>query len=422
MRVASKVRTTAVLDGWPRSAMGICILILACGAAPPKSAVKEASTTEVQHVPLRARPADDPTYLIRPMVMVLEKLALGKAAQSDRAAVLAETGRNLRNVDPRAWTDARNRLSLVKFVLCGGDPDLLKEIKKRNMFSDVEMPLVDGAIAYVDGDRKSAARWLAAVELDALEAVLSGHVAFVLAASVANTAPAVARQHLRFAILQSPGTLVEEAALRLAIQLAIASNDRPEVQQLFSKYLQTFSSSVYLEPLLLTVPEYVVSSGPKPELMWLKNPLNVASAGGRSMVALAIAEAALRKGLLAEAEAAIGLAQVQQSPNERDAPRASLLRAAALAPGANRASIIEVLTKLEAAQLPAFLLELRFALHALLSSIDGPAPDSEAVGASEDLRKASGSKLAALTQSSQTLDRGEIALKSADLALVEGKR
>lgn len=135
--------------------------------------------------------------------------------------------------------------SVIKYVLSGGDPTVLDRLISPASVPQAELSLARGVVAYSRGDRSQSANLLNSVDHHSLEPSLAGHVALVKAVIASHSSAEDARNLCREAMLLSPGTHIEEAALRLLISIAAASGDAAGAEKAHSSHLLRFPDSLY---------------------------------------------------------------------------------------------------------------------------------------------------------------------------------
>ena len=143
------------------------------------------------------------------------------------------------------WKDPRNARAAVVFVLSGGSARVLQKLMRSGASADINEKLIKGALAYGEGRHDEAAELLAGIDARALDPGMAGHVAYVQGELAARKEPAKALVHLDEARLLSPGTIVEEAALRRQIALLAAAGSADRYEALATQYLRRFPNSVY---------------------------------------------------------------------------------------------------------------------------------------------------------------------------------
>lgn len=189
-----------------------------------------------------------PASLMRALRAHQDRIARGDvAAHASLRQVLADLADQMTRMGPEAWQDAKSRQALASYVLSGGDPRVLRAVLGVRTLSGDEDRLLKGVLAYSEGRNDVAAELFAEIDVRRLDASIAGHVALVQATLIAKTDPARASARLDEARLLSPGTLVEEAALRRQAFLILSTGDLERFLALTSQYLRRFNTCVYAE-------------------------------------------------------------------------------------------------------------------------------------------------------------------------------
>jgi chemotaxis protein MotC len=232
----------------------ILVLLLASAIAEQARAAPPAAVAAGSPRPAATVSARQPFQAVRTLSALQERMAQGdETAFAMQKDVVREIADELKKFPPTVWSEQRNRRALIKYALSGGDPELLREVLGQKLFGADELPLAEGALAYAEGQRSVALRHLEKVDVFALPPSLAGHVALVTAIVVANTDLARVVRLADEARLLSPGTLVEETALRLGMEGAITRGDRPKFEMLASRYFRRFPRSPYLGAIIRPV-------------------------------------------------------------------------------------------------------------------------------------------------------------------------
>jgi chemotaxis protein MotC len=108
-----------------------------------------------------------------------------------------------------------------------------------------DRPLVEGALAYVEGREETAYNALVSLDPRTFPPTMSAQLALVQSALVVRKDPAKSDELLDFVRLQAPGTLFEEAALRRQVFVASQTDRIEKFQSLATDYLRRFRHSVY---------------------------------------------------------------------------------------------------------------------------------------------------------------------------------
>ena len=188
----------------------------------------------------------EPFELVRSLQSLQDQVARGNTrAHANQRVLLARIAEQFDAVNPEVWKEPKNARAAVLFVLSGGNARVLQKLIGSDAKIDIDEKLLKGALAFGEGRLDEAAQLLGGVEARALDPSIAGHVAFVQGELVAQKEPAKALAHLDDARLLSPGTIIEEAALRRQIALLAATGKADRYETLATQYLRRFPNSVY---------------------------------------------------------------------------------------------------------------------------------------------------------------------------------
>ncbi|RIY01889.1 hypothetical protein D3218_06060 [Aureimonas flava] len=188
-----------------------------------------------------------PFDVMRSVQFLQDQVARGNVrAIRVQALLLRRFGATFLEAAPEVWSDPRNTRAVVLFTFSGGTPDVIQALLRENRLPEGEKPLFEGALAYVRNDLPAAAKKLEAVSVDALEPVLAAQVSLALGQIHQFDQPAEAIENLTRARLLAPGTLIEEAALRLGVPLVDESGDHQGGDRLARRYFDAFHDSSYV--------------------------------------------------------------------------------------------------------------------------------------------------------------------------------
>ena len=210
------------------------LAMLACGLVMPLS-----SAARCQEVP-------QPFELVRALRTLQDRATQGDgAAHAQQRRFSGQVAEQLLAAEPSAWTDPKNVRAVVVYALSGGEPRVLKALFGRRLLPGVDEKLLNGALAYSEGRDGDAAELLADVDIRTLEPNLGAQVALVQSTLLAAKDPKRTLALLDDARLLSPGTLIEEAALRRQASVVAAAGDMAAYNALASHYMRRFPNSVY---------------------------------------------------------------------------------------------------------------------------------------------------------------------------------
>jgi chemotaxis protein MotC len=294
-----------------RLAIAFGAIALAASAPPAPADIAKVEPLNIEALPL-PRTGAQPLHIIRRMSALQDRISAGDVEISERLeVVVADIDRQLKAFPVDVWKDARNRFALIKFTLSGGNPERLRSIAEKRLFIEAEIPLALGALAYAEGHRKIALTYLAKVDTEKLGPSLAGQVTFIKAIVTAETDIPAALRLSDLARLLSPGTLVEEAALRFSIELNIATGDKQSLETSSARYVRRFQKSKFATAVLSQIAAFAAAydypATPKRKA-WLERFSSELGLERRAEFFVVMAESGLRFGKLATAAYAARIA------------------------------------------------------------------------------------------------------------------
>jgi chemotaxis protein MotC len=179
------------------------------------------------------------------------QLAQDRIADGDHAALpmqrrlIEMIDERLRRADGSEFDDERNFNALLIYGMSGGNPSTFEAALSRLELEEGRRALAYGVRDYLVGNVAGARAAFQDVELDGLPPDLAAYTALVKGSVLAGTEPEKALEMLDHARLLSPGTLVEEAALRRSMPLHVASGDVDRFLLAASQYVRRFLRSPY---------------------------------------------------------------------------------------------------------------------------------------------------------------------------------
>ena len=189
--------------------------------------------------------APQPFEAVRALRTLQDRIAAGDtSAYLSYRTELARLGDEVARAPEGAWKDPRNVRAAIALVLGGGDPSILQPLLKK--MAGQERALVRAAVAYGENHNTEALEALAEVDARTLDPSLAGHVALVHAELLARKDPRRAISLLADARLLAPGTMIEEAALRRQISLAVDLEDAQGFGVATMTYARRFPRSVHM--------------------------------------------------------------------------------------------------------------------------------------------------------------------------------
>lgn len=275
----------------------------------------------------------EPQRLVRSLQAVQDGIANGSlAAHSGHLALIRQIGEKFLAADPAVWSSPQNGQALIIFLLSGGAPQIVRKLPRDRL--NVDERLFNAALAYVEGRQDEAKQLLDDVDPRAIPLSLGGHIALVQGTllSISNASRAIER--LDEARLLSPGTLVEEAALRREVLLVGQAEDFEKFEFLTFAYIRHYRNSVYAGDFWQRFSSTLIRSGfasDEHRFPRISAMLDQIDPPSRLKVYLALSKTALVRGRLALARLAGEQVLALTSEDIPDRERAHFFRGAARA-------------------------------------------------------------------------------------------
>jgi chemotaxis protein MotC len=276
----------------------------------------------------------EPFELVRSMQSLQDQVVRGNTrAHAAQRELLGRIAEQFEALDAQKWKDPKNARAAVVFVLSGGNARVLQKMIRGGAGADLGEKLLKGALAYGEGRHEEAADLLGGIEARKLDPGMAGHVAYVQGELAAKKEPAKALAHLDDARLLSPGTIVEEAALRRQIALLAAAGKADRYELLATQYLRRFAGSVYAGGFRQQFAAAIAAhtnAGEPGRLVRLESMLGGVEQADRREVYLTIAKEAIAKGKVDMAKFAAANAGRLAEDSSAERERARLYEGAAL--------------------------------------------------------------------------------------------
>ncbi|MEF2550849.1 hypothetical protein VQ042_05630 [Aurantimonas sp. A2-1-M11] len=187
-----------------------------------------------------------PYEIVRSLQFLQDQVARGNgAAIRVQAQLLRRYGPTFLAQPSEVWTDPRNLRAAALFVLSGGPPSVLRGILASATIEGEDRALLDGALAYVENRSDDARRMLEPIDVAEIDTALAAQLNLAMAQLLQTDAPSEALHRLEQVMLAAPGTLLEEAALRMGVLLAENTGAHAAADRYARQYFDRFSESAY---------------------------------------------------------------------------------------------------------------------------------------------------------------------------------
>ncbi|RWB61580.1 chemotaxis protein MotC [Mesorhizobium sp.] len=187
-----------------------------------------------------------PYQLVRSLQLIQDRIAGGDhAALPMQAKLLEMTDARLRAADAADFKDPKNFRALLVYGMSGGNPVTVEAAASRATTDPQSLAIAKGIVAYLNGRPAVAIEILKPIDPMSVPPDLGAFLALVKGSLLATDEPAAALILLDHARLLSPGTLVEEAALRRSVGIAAAQGDAARFALASTQYVAGYLYSPY---------------------------------------------------------------------------------------------------------------------------------------------------------------------------------
>jgi chemotaxis protein MotC len=296
-----------------------------------------------------------PFVMIRKLRSVQDKVASGSvSAHEEQRTLLRNYGEEMRSLPVAVWDDVRNVRAVIFFVLSGGDPAVIKTVIGREKTPFAERRLLKGALAYGEGRLVDALSMVHKIEARKLDALLGGMVALIQGTLISKKEGAKSLSYFDEARLLSPGTLIEESALRQQILLLAREGDLKRFDALSAQYTRRFPNSLFARNFRRQLFAGVARQNFKPASEWFtrtETELMKVPGPERIGLYLSIAEEATKVGNTGIAGFAAKKARELAHAGSLAMQRAKLFEGAALVTSEDFEAGVKLLNEIDTARL-----------------------------------------------------------------------
>ncbi|WP_260855535.1 chemotaxis protein MotC [Mesorhizobium amorphae] len=187
-----------------------------------------------------------PYQMVRSLQLVQDRLASGDhAALPMQNKLLEMADARFRASKPDDFKEPRNLRALLVYGMSGGNPATVRSAAGRVQLDQTNQAIVDGILDYLGGQPGPAIAALQPIDPMTLSPDVGAFVALIKGSLLAIDDPVQALTLLDQARLLSPGTLVEEAALRRSVAIATTNGDAARFAQASTQYVERYLLSPY---------------------------------------------------------------------------------------------------------------------------------------------------------------------------------
>lgn len=188
----------------------------------------------------------EPYQMMRSLQYVQDTVVMGDHSAGEmQRFMLAALDKRLRNVNPKVFEDPRNVDAALIYAMSGGNPATLEFLVSRDIGGNFDTRVGDVLRKYLAGRGLMVAKTLTAMVPEYQNQRIGPYLALVagnvLVAKDANEA----LHFYAMARLAAPGTIIEEAALRRSVAIAVEKGMAEQGMRLARQYARRFIHSPY---------------------------------------------------------------------------------------------------------------------------------------------------------------------------------
>lgn len=188
----------------------------------------------------------EPYRMLRSLQFVQDTVVRGdhSAAEMQRF-MLSTIDERLRTADPKVFQDPRNVDAALIYAMSGGNPATLEFLVARDIDGNFDNRVSDVLRKYLSGKGTLIAKSLADIATEYKSEEIGPYLALVAGNVTLTRDPAAALKFYDWARLTAPGTIVEEAALRRSLAVAVDAKIVDKASLYANSYARRFLYSPY---------------------------------------------------------------------------------------------------------------------------------------------------------------------------------
>jgi chemotaxis protein MotC len=301
----------------------------------------------------RAGEALQPYQMVRSLQLVQDRIAAGDhAAMPMQAKLLEMIDARFRAAEAEDFKEPKNLRALLVYGMSGGNPRTIDAAVPHIEMDAADKAVAEGVIDYLGGRPALAIKALEPVEPMTLPGDLGAFVALVKGSLLATEDPPQALKLLDQARLLGPGTLVEEAALRRSVGIAVETGDAARFALASTQYTERFLHSPYASQFADSFVSGVIALNMSISLDKVADVTAMMDAEREKVIYLRIARRAAIDGLAElSAFASAKVEQGEGGRNDKDDPRALLYASLSTMTSATVDDLRATLKKIDRSQL-----------------------------------------------------------------------
>lgn len=163
-----------------------------------------------------------PYIMLRSLQFVQDTVVAGDHSAGEmQRFMLGKIDQRLRTADPAIFEDTRNVDAALIYAMSGGNPATLEYLVGRDVAGNFDSRVADALRKYLAGKGTLVAKSLGDMATEYRDQKIGAYIALVSGNVMVPTDPTGALAFYDMARLAAPGTIVEEAALRRSVAIAV---------------------------------------------------------------------------------------------------------------------------------------------------------------------------------------------------------
>ncbi len=188
----------------------------------------------------------EPYRMLRSLQFVQDTVVRGDHSAADmQRFMLGTIDERLRTADPKTFQDPRNVDAALIYAMSGGNPATLEYLVARDIDGNFDNRVSDALRKYLSGKGTLIAKTLGDMAVEYKNAKIGPYLALVAGNVTLTKDPAAALKFYDWARLTAPGTIVEEAALRRSLAVAVDAKIVDKASLYANGYARRFLYSPY---------------------------------------------------------------------------------------------------------------------------------------------------------------------------------
>lgn len=187
-----------------------------------------------------------PFKMIRSLQYVQDSVVLGDhSAIEMQRFMLGAIDKRLRAADASVFRDPRNVDAALVYAMSGGNPETLKYLSDHDVGGNFDSRVTDALRQYLNGKGGLIVENLSKAAPEYRNARIGAYLYLILGNATSQQEPVAAMKYYDWARLTAPGTIIEEAALRRSVFLAVQAGEPDKGFRYALTYARRYLTSPY---------------------------------------------------------------------------------------------------------------------------------------------------------------------------------